>query len=186
MGGEIEVDSEINQGSLFKFDILVEPAGDLDLETDGPHQRVVGLEPGQVEYRILIAEDHEPSRSFLVKLLQDTGFVVREAADGRQAITIWEQWDPHLIWMDMRMPGVDGLEAVLHIRETPQGQDTRIIALTATAFEEDRGRIMMAGCDDFLRKPYQEAEIFNILVKHLDARFIYQELETQPTGYTGH
>ena len=83
------------------------------------------------------------------------------------------------------MPGMDGLEAVQHIREAPQGQDTRIIALTATAFDEDRERIMKAGCDDFLRKPYQEAEIFNILVKHLDARFIYQELVPQPTEYNG-
>ena len=186
MGGEIEVESELNQGSMFKFDILVELASDLDPEKDAPHQRVIGLEPGQTEYRILIAEDHEPSRSFLVKLLQDTGFNVREAADGKQAIQIWEQWEPHLIWMDMRMPGMDGLEAVLHIRENPQGQDTRIIALTATVLEEDRGRIMLAGCDDFLRKPYQETEIFNLLAKHLDARFIYQDLETQPTGYSGH
>jgi PAS domain S-box-containing protein len=184
MGGEIVVLSEMDHGSRFKFDIIVELADDIDLDQAAPHQRVVGLEAGQPEYRILIAEDHEPSRSFLGKLLQDTGFVIRQAADGRQAIQIWEHWDPHLIWMDMRMPEMDGLEVVQYIRKEPQGRDTRIIALTATAFEEDRERIMASGCDDFLRKPYQEAEIFNMLSKHMGVQFIYQELETHPATKT--
>jgi PAS domain S-box-containing protein len=173
MGGEIEVQSEINHGSLFKFDILVELVDVIDQDRDSPHQRVVGLAPGQADVRIVIADDHAPSRSFLVKLLQTTGFLVQEAVDGRQAIQIWEQWEPHLIWMDMRMPGMDGLEVVRYIRGNPGGRDTCIIALTATAFEEDRERIMEAGCDDYLRKPYREEEIFNLLVKHLDVRLTF-------------
>jgi CheY-like chemotaxis protein len=184
MGGEIEVHSEINQGSLFKFDILVELVDVIDQDRDSPHQRVVGLAPGQADVRIVIADDHAPSRSFLAKLLQATGFVVQEAVDGRQAIQIWEQWEPHLIWMDMRMPGMDGLEVVRYIRGKPGGQDTCIIALTATAFEEDRERIMEAGCDDYLRKPYREEEIFNLLVKHLDVRLTYEGVDKPPAPKT--
>jgi CheY-like chemotaxis protein len=160
----------------------VKLADDHGLDKDVPHQRVVGLEPGQADYRILIAEDHEASRNLLVKMLQDIGFVVRAAADGRQAIQIWEQWTPHLIWMDMRMPEMNGYEAVQYIRGKPQGQTTRIIALTATAFEEDREKIMLAGCDDFMRKPYHEADIFDMLTKYLNARFVYEEMAPHPAS----
>ncbi|MCJ7536055.1 MAG: PAS domain S-box protein [Anaerolineales bacterium] len=180
MGGEIEVHSEINQGSLFKFEILVDLESEVDLDEGARRQRVLGLEAGQPEYRILIAEDHHPSRRLLVKMLQDKGFVLRQAANGQEAIQIWERWDPDLIWMDMRMPEMDGFAAVQYIRAQAKGQDTRIIALTASAFEEERERVMLSGCDDFVRKPFQEAEIFNMLIKYLDARFIFEDLEARP------
>ena len=185
MGGEIEVHSELNKGSLFRFSILVELAGDAEVESAALHQRVAGLAQGQPTYRILVADDHEPSRNFLVKLLEETGFDVRQAGGGREAIQIWEAWKPHLIWMDIRMPEMDGYEVVQVIRGMPGGQSTRIIALTATAFEEEGERIMTAGYDDTLRKPYQEADIFNLLVKHLDARFVYEEIKARPAVQTG-
>jgi CheY-like chemotaxis protein len=80
--------------------------------------------------------------------------------------------------MDVRMPEVDGLQAVNYIRAKPMGGETRIIALTATAFEEDLEHIMASGCDDFLRKPFREADVFNMLEKYLDLQFIYEEIET--------
>jgi len=177
MGGEIEVHSDLDQGSRFKFDVLVDLAADADLDEAAQRQRVVGLQAGQQEYRLLIAEDDQPSRNMLVKMLKDIGFAVRSAANGQEAIKIWEGWDPHLIWMDMRMPEMDGHEAVQYIRSQAQGQDTRIIALTVTAFEDEHEQVMLAGCDDFVRKPFHEAEIFNLLVRFLDVRFIYEDLE---------
>jgi CheY-like chemotaxis protein len=143
-------------------------------------RQVVGLEPGQPTYRLLVAEDREANRRLLVKLLGDLGssplgFEVREATNGREAIEIWERWEPHLIWMDMRMPVVDGYEAIRRIKATDKGQDTIIIALTASAFEEDRERVLAQGCDDFVRKPFRKGEIYNVLAKHLGVRFVYQE-----------
>lgn len=178
MGGEIRVQSEIDRGSLFIFDVDIDVVEDVEPGKGVRTGRVVGLEPGEITYRILIAEDHTSSRRFLAKLLQDTGFEIHEAENGRQAIEIWEAWNPHLIWMDVRMPEVDGLEAVSHIRSKPRGGETRIIALTATAFEEDLEHIMASGCDDFLRKPFREADVFNMLKKYLDLQFIYEEIGT--------
>ena len=89
---------------------------------------------------------------------------------------MWERWEPHLIWMDMRMPVMDGYEATRRIKATAEGRATTIVALTATAFEEDRERVLSEGCDDFVRKPFREDEIFDTLTKHLGVRFVYEEI----------
>ena len=175
MGGDITVSSELGQGSLFKFDVQVGLADAAEVQAAQPRRRVLGLEPNQPIYRLLVAEDKETNRQLLVKLLEPLGFEVKEVVNGQEAIEIWERWEPHLIWMDMRMPVMDGYEATRRIKATTKGQATVIIALTATAFEEDRERILSEGCDDFVRKPFREDEIYDKLAKHLGVRFVYEE-----------
>ena len=178
MGGELTFSSELGVGSIFKFSIPIELADAADVPTTQAAQRVIGLEPGQPAYRLLVVDDREPSRRLLVKLLEPLGFELREAVNGQEAIDTWEDWEPHLVWMDMRMPVMDGHEAAQRIKATTQGQATVIVALTASAFEEDREMILSGGCDDFVRKPFREEEIFDTLTKHLGVRFLYEEAET--------
>src|SRR3712207_4118536 len=89
--------------------------------------------------------------------------------------------------MDMRMPVMDGYEATKQIKATTKGQATAIIALTASAFEEERAVVLSAGCDDFLRKPFREADIFDAMHKHIGVRYVYEDstqtgsLETEDT-----
>ncbi len=180
MGGKLSVVSEAGRGSLFKFDIVVAPASSDDAPQSAPTRRVIGLEPGQPTYRLLIAEDRETNRVLLLKLLQPLGFEVRTAVNGQEAVEVWEEWEPHLIWMDMRMPVMDGYEATRRIKATTKGHATVIIALTASAFDEDRSVILSGGCDDFVRKPFREAELFEALVKHLGVRFIYDTGPVEP------
>ncbi len=175
LGGDISVQSDLGQGSIFKFFVQVEPAEAADVTTVQPRRRVVGVEPGQPVYRLLVVEDREANRRLLVKLLQPLGFELLEAVNGKEALEVWQRWQPHLIWMDMRMPVMDGHEATRRIKATTQGQATVVIALTASAFEEDRRVILSEGCDDFVRKPFQEAEIFDRLERHLGIRFIYAD-----------
>jgi Amt family ammonium transporter len=85
--------------------------------------------------------------------------------------------------MDIRMPVMNGLEATRRIRESDAGAQTRIVALTAHALEEERREILEAGCDDFIRKPYRDIEIFEALAKHLGVRFLYAE-EQEPAAAT--
>jgi len=80
------------------------------------------------------------------------------------------------------MPVMDGHQATMHIKSTTKGQDTVIIALTATAFEEESERVLFEGSDDFVRKPFREREIFDILVKYLNVRFIYEEPVQPPVS----
>jgi CheY-like chemotaxis protein len=107
MGGDLVVHSEPGTGSLFKFDVGIELADAADVPTAQPERRVIGLEPDQRAadggpYRLLVADDREASRMLLTRLLEPLGFEVREAVNGQEAIEIWEEWEPHLIWMDMQ------------------------------------------------------------------------------------
>jgi signal transduction histidine kinase/DNA-binding NarL/FixJ family response regulator len=173
MGGDISVSSALGKGTLFRFDVRFQPADATDISTMQPEQRVIGLEPGQPAYRLLVVEDKEASRRLLVKLLEPLEFEVLEAANGQEGIEMWERWEPDLIWMDIKMPVMDGCEATRHIKTTQKGQQTIIIALTASAFEHDQSMIMSAGCDDLVRKPFRETEIFDKLAEHLGVRYIY-------------
>ena len=97
-------------------------------------QQVIGLRPGQPEYRILIVEDQRENWMLLQHLLETTGFKVRVAEDGLQAVEEFKAWCPHFIWIDVRLPGIDGLEATKRIRRLPGGSKVKIVAVTASAF----------------------------------------------------
>jgi PAS domain S-box-containing protein len=175
MGGRIDVTGEKGKGSLFFFEI---PVKELPMEERAiaPERgRVIGMEGGQPRYRLLIAEDQLENRILLHKILDQLEVDIKEGANGKEALEIFKQWDPDLIFMDIRMPVMDGLEATHRIKSTDAGAHTKIIAITAQALEDDRMRIMKAGCDDFIRKPYRDAEIFDILSRHLGLRFVYEE-----------
>ena len=86
---------------------------------------------------------------------------VRVAEDGAQGVEMFRIWQPHLIWMDLRLPLMSGLEAAREIRALDGGRQVRIVALTASAFAQQREEVLAAGLDDFLRKPYRREEIFD-------------------------
>ena len=181
MGGQLKATSEVGQGSLFKFSVVVQPTSVEALQAKQRRQ-VVGVAPDQPTYRLLIVEDRDASRKLLLKLLRPLGFELRAATNGKQAIDLWQNWHPHVILMDMRMPVMDGYEATRHIKSTAQGQATVIIALTASAFEEDRQLILSEGCNDFVSKPFRESEIFEKLHQHLGVDFIYHEHNEPPSS----
>jgi predicted ATPase/signal transduction histidine kinase/CheY-like chemotaxis protein/tRNA A-37 threonylcarbamoyl transferase component Bud32 len=164
-------------GTTFKFDIPVDKSHASEIDNQPHSRRVVALAPNQPQYRILVVDDRDYNRQLLIKLLKPLGFEVQEATNGTEAIEIWESYSPHLIWMDMRMPVMDGYEATKCIKSTTKGQATAIIALTASVWEEEKAVILSAGCDDFVRKPFHKEVIFDTMAKHLGVRYIYQEKE---------
>jgi signal transduction histidine kinase/DNA-binding response OmpR family regulator len=188
MDGELVIDSQVGQGTAFRFDMQVEIVQADDVVAAAPTRHVIGLEPGQRAaagglFRILVVDDLETARKLLVKFFQPLGFDLREATNGQEALEIWEEWQPHLIWMDMRMPIMDGREATRRIKAQARAGNRSvpiIIALTASAFEEDREAILAAGCDDFVRKPSREHEIFDALHRHLGVRFTYETITPAP------
>ncbi|MEZ2318841.1 MAG: ATP-binding protein [Microcoleus sp.] len=185
MGGQIAVRSQVGCGTTFTFDI---PVTVVDASTVKPKQlsrQVLGLEPNQPTYRILIVDDRADLRQLLVKMLNRFEFELQEASNGIEAIEVWSSFEPHLIFMDMRMPIMDGYEATKRIKANVKGQATAIVAVSASTAEKGRTMVLSDDYDDFIRKPFREAEIFDALHKHLGVRYIYDEPQnTQESNQT--
>ncbi len=136
MSGEIGVTSQPGKGTTFKFDIQVRRDFPQQSQTPTPTRKVMGLAPDQPKYRLLVVDDVKVSRLLLVKMIRGLRFEVREAENGREAIALWSTWEPHLIFMDIQMPVMDGYKATKRIKAHLEGEKTAIVALTASAFEE--------------------------------------------------
>ncbi|MBE9187566.1 response regulator [Microcoleus sp. LEGE 07076] len=191
MGGEIVVESQLEIGTTFKFEIPVGVADAADVPDPPINREVIGLEPNQPYYRILIVDDREDNRQLLVKMLSPLGFGLQQATNGSEAVEIWESWHPHLILMDVRMPVMDGYEATKQIRARIQEREQeqqgdgemsvsefespvpKIIALTASTIEGRRSFALLVGCDDFISKPFRKNDIFDTLQQHLGVKYLY-------------
>ncbi len=265
MGGDISVSTTPGVGSTFAFDVQIALTCPREIPINQIKSQIRALAPSEKVYRILVVDDSKESRILLVKILTSLGFEVNEATNGSEAIANWESWQPHLIFMDMRMPVMDGYEAtrIIKAREIGHGTgntsrkfpklkqlvssgsqylaeeltnsgegevlkvvrkessapettgviendasgastlrsrptalappydfsrtmpdrsntNTIIIALTASAFEEERQKILSIGCDDFIRKPFKQEVLLEKLSKHLGLKYTNQ-VETTNT-----
>ncbi|MCX7096515.1 MAG: ATP-binding protein [Methylococcales bacterium] len=175
MGGDITVASELGKGTRFDFSIKAQLGKEISDATPIDKRQIVALAPNQPSYKLLVVDDKATNRQLLLKLLKPLGFELKEAGNGLEAVAIWEQWHPHLIWMDMRMPVMSGYEATRTIKSTTQGNATAIIALTASVLEEEKDIVLSVGCDDLIRKPFREQIIFDMLAKHLGVLYSYAD-----------
>ena len=175
LGGNLTVSSQVNVGTTFKFQIPVTLIETANNESKLSLNRVIALAPNQRRCRILVVDDKQSNRELLVQMLSQVGFEVRSAENGREAIEIWENFEPHLIFMDMLMPVMNGYEATKEIKATLKGKATVIIAITASVFDEQKPDILSAGCDDIIHKPFIERVIFNKIVQYLKVDFLYEQ-----------
>ena len=175
MGGNLSLQSTPGKGSIFRVELPLQLVTEADVSKPPEEMgEVIGLAPDQPEYRILIVEDQIENQLLLKKLLQGIGFKVMLAENGEQAIKLFQSWQPHFIWMDRRMPIMDGMEATKRIRAFPDGKAVKIVAVTASAFLDQREELTKAGMDDFVRKPYRSNEIYECMVRHLGVRYVYR------------
>ena len=177
MGGHITVSSELNKGSLFRVTLPVSGASESAIETATEQNalNIIGLEPGQPAYRVLVVEDQDDSRLLLKRLLTSVGFVVFEASNGQEAIDAFNLHRPHFIWMDSRMPVMDGISATQIILAMPEAQHVKIAAVTASSYQEERQALLAAGICGIVYKPYRSEEIFDCMAEHLGVRYLYEE-----------
>jgi PAS domain S-box-containing protein len=178
MGGKIEVKSTINKGTTFSFNLLcdsLEFKKTNDCNSDS--MVVIGIEPNQPNYRILVVEDTASNRKLLVNLLQLIGFQVQEAHNGKEGIEKWQQWNPHLILMDLRMPIMDGYEAIKEIRRQEKMRINNqnsvvIIVLTANVLNSERDHVLQLGANDFMAKPVEQKELWAKIGKYLGVKYV--------------
>jgi signal transduction histidine kinase/ActR/RegA family two-component response regulator/HPt (histidine-containing phosphotransfer) domain-containing protein len=166
MGGRIEVQSEIGRGTTFSVRFRAE--GVEDASAVSP-ERVAQTETdlgAQLPLRILLVEDNPTSQLLMVQFLGKLGYRTDVAANGQKALEMFERHSYDLIFMDCRMPIMDGYEATKCIRRAPSGaRRPAIIALTASAFEHDRSKCLAVGMDDVLAKPVDLDMLQQVLVK---------------------
>jgi PAS domain S-box-containing protein len=195
MGGTISVESTLGQGSIFRCQIPVIPVEAKSGHGDAAnHRKIQRIAPHQPTYRILVVEDQPTNRMLVTRLLTEVGFEVCEAVHGQAAIERWESWHPHLILMDMQMPVMDGYEATRQIRKREAELEhqpspgsstpprTKIIALTASAFKEQRLQMLEVGCDDCISKPFKAHKLLLSIAHFLGVNYLYkddQEAEPQ-------
>jgi signal transduction histidine kinase/DNA-binding response OmpR family regulator len=178
MGGAIHVESALGKGSRFRVELTVDRAEEFEVQPpQAEPARVIGLEPGQPPYRILVVDDEPENRQVLERLLLAAGFQARVAEDGAMAVEQFRQWRPHFIWMDLRMPVMNGFEATQRIRALEGGREVRIVAVTASGFLNQRSEVLEAGLDDYVCKPFRPNEIFECLAQHLGVRYRYRRGE---------
>ena len=178
MSGDLTVCSQFGKGSTFRFEIPLVEGKEPDLtapDRKTAPSRVVGLSPDRPPCRILVVDDIDDNRVLITRMLGAVGFEIREARDGAQGLEQFVAWQPELIFMDKRMPVMDGHEAIGLIRASPGGQTVKIVILTASAFDENRQEALDAGADDFMGKPFRESDLFGKIGALLGVQYVYAE-----------
>ena len=176
LGGEITAESAPGLGSCFQVKLPVRQSESVAAAVDQPARAVTGLKPEAGEIKVLVVDDHEENRLVLKEMLEIVGFSTRAVENGMQALAAAEDWHPHMILMDLRMPLMDGFETARQIKAAPFGQDIQIIAVTASVLELDRDKLLRSGMSGCISKPFQTAGLFAILENHLGPIFTYTEL----------
>jgi signal transduction histidine kinase/CheY-like chemotaxis protein len=175
LGGDVTVTSAPGKGSLFRCRLLVDETEVCELVRDVSSRRVVGLLPGQPAYRVLVVDDKVENRTILREFLSPLGFEVREAHDGAQALDAFDEWQPHLILIDNRMPVMNGDEAIRAIRARPRGDAVKIITVTASTFSDYGEQPAIEGADELIGKPFREADLFGAIERAIGVKYLYEE-----------
>ncbi|MEN9372902.1 MAG: hypothetical protein RIR79_454 [Pseudomonadota bacterium] len=167
MQGDICLHSTLNQGCCFHIELPLQRIENIPLAHDGdtPILEIteIKLASNTPPVRVLVVDDIPDNRQLLHDMLIPAGFTVLEAADGAQAVQLFAQHQPDAVLMDIRMPVMDGCEATRRIKATPVGARTPIIAVSASALEEDKQAIMDCGVDAYVSKPVEPSRLFGIL-----------------------
>ncbi|MGZ3254487.1 MAG: response regulator, partial [Burkholderiaceae bacterium] len=167
MGGDLTFDSTLGKGTIVHFTFTAQGRQNTVSEASTvAAESILDLAPGSALPKILIVDDVKSNCDILRLMLEDVGFTeIREVADGKEVQAMVKLWQPDIVLMDRRMPGMDGLQATRLIRALPEAHHTRVIMVTASAFEEDRQLAMESGVDGFVSKPFREAEMLQELQK---------------------
>jgi CheY-like chemotaxis protein len=163
MGGVLSVTSTVGEGSTFWLEIEIGEGNGDSVKPKSPVHHGVRLKEGQEPYRVLVVDDQMENRLLATEILKKAGFISQEATNGKEAIELTLDWEPHIILMDIRMPVMDGYEAIWRIKATKRGRLIPIIAITASAFTNDEKEVLQVGANAYIRKPFKEQELFQAI-----------------------
>jgi PAS domain S-box-containing protein len=171
LGGEIGVESELNKGSKFSFYIKYEESHPEFVVEKFDENEVIEIKQNS-NNTILVVDDIKENRTLLSQILEQNGFEVLEAVDGKDAIEKFKENRVDLIFMDILMPNIDGYEATQTIRIL--SREIPIITVSAHVFKEDEQKALDLGANEFISKPIDEMEVYRCLEKYLNVEVIYK------------
>ena len=180
MHGDLVVESTPGKGSVFTFSFEAAGAAIDAVPARVAHPIPTGLAPNQPDWKVLIVDDVPTNRDLLDELLSRVGFSTRTAASAEEAIVVHDEWRPHLVLMDLRMPGMGGLEGIRRLRQS--GSKAAIFAVTASGLADTENEARESGVDAFVRKPYREGELLAAIGERLGARYLYGSSVPRPSG----
>ncbi|MEL7036470.1 MAG: PhnD/SsuA/transferrin family substrate-binding protein [Cyanobacteria bacterium J06592_8] len=176
MGSQLQVKSEIGKGSTFWFDANFPIAETLTKSLSENPRNIIGYQGKKCT--ILVIDDKVENRLVLQSILEPLGFKVILGENGQEEIELAQKIHPDLILTDLVMPIKTGFEAIQEIRQLPDVQTIPIIAISASLMSSEQDKSLIAGCNDFLPKPINEQDLFNLIRKYLQLEWIYEQLET--------
>jgi len=174
MGGNIYVKSEVNVGTQFYFSINYEKVEEKNFVQKNEEKEIIGVKNENFTKTILVVDDIKENRDLIVLLLNSYGFKTLQANSGLEALKLYDEEKIDLIFMDILMENLDGLETTKQIRSKENGKNIPIIALSANVYDEDKKEALKSGANDFLPKPVEEKDILLILEKYLKIELEYE------------
>ena len=183
LGGILEVESIVGKGTTFlcQIPVIIPDSEQLNLAEISnplsPHRgaNIFKIAPEQPQHRILVVDDNLDNCKLLQDLLTQVGFMVREAHNGREAVTMFADWNPDLILMDIYMPIMDGYQATTAIKNQDPSHRVKIIATTASIVKEDRAKIIAVGCVDLISKPFDTEKLLIAIAEQLNISYTYDD-----------
>ena len=169
MKGKIKVESKVNLGSTFNFNIEIQKIDSLE-DKEKIEETIIKLKNTK-KLRVLVADDVKANRDLLIQLLSSYGIDTVQASDGQEVLKCIKESTFDLIFMDILMPNLDGLETTKILKKQDSTKDIPIIVISANVFEEDKQKVLDSKADSFLPKPFEEKDILNSLKKFLDIEF---------------
>ena len=179
MDGDITVSSTPDVGSCFHLEINIKEVRMKEGNEENKKLPIIGLKKSERKIRILIADDEPANLHLLRVILKPTGFEIIEVGDGKKVLECFTNKAPDMVFLDIRMPEMNGYEVIEKIRSNEKNTRTPIIALTASAFDEDKNEILEKGADGYIRKPFRIEEIFKAIHAHLAVPYIYGTIESK-------
>ena len=179
MQGDVVVESTPGQGSVFTFSFEAAAAALEAVPGRIAHPVPTRLDSNQPHWKVLIVDDVPTNRDLLDELLSPLGFATRTAASAEEAIAVHDEWRPDLVLMDLRMPGMGGLEGIRRLRQG--GSKAALVSVTASGLADAENEARAAGVDAFVRKPYREGELLAIIGERLGARYVYGSPRPRPS-----
>jgi ligand-binding sensor domain-containing protein/signal transduction histidine kinase/CheY-like chemotaxis protein len=175
MGSKLEVASEVGQGSRFFFEVELPPAkGEVRAEAEMDWSKVKRLASGYA-VKALVADDVAENRDILQRMLQEIGVEVEAVEDGQQALQRIEELQPDIVFMDIRMPVLGGLEAMRRLQGMEVRGQVKVVAISASVLEHERQEYLRAGFDAFLDKPFRFEQVCACLAQLLEVEYEYGE-----------